>query len=248
MKLTLAEPRYLKDSIGIISDLVSDVQMKVDKDKIEIIAMDPANVAMIIFRLLSSAFVEYDVDKDTIIGVNLDQFKQVLRRAKPSDNILLELDENKNKLKIKLKGETNRNFNLNLIDIEEKEQKIPDLKFTAKIDTKTGVFDEAVEDMDIISDSVGLSAEKGKFIVSAIGNTSEGKVEISDDEHTSIILDQDNVKSKYSIEYLKKIIKGSKLADKVSVHFGKDYPLKVEYRVTDKLQLATILAPRVETG
>lgn len=248
MKLTLAEPRYIKDSIGIISDLVSDVQLKVDKDKIEVIAMDPANVAMVIFRLLSSAFVEYNIENDITIGVNLDQFKQVLRRAKPSDTIVLELDEGKNKLKVQLKGETNRSFNLNLIDIEEKEQKIPDLNFTAKIDTHTSVFNEAVEDMDIISDSVGLSAEQGKFIISASGNTSEGRVEISDDEHTSIILDQDNVKSKYSVEYLKKIIKGSKLADKVSIHFGKDYPLKVEYRVTDKLQLATILAPRVETG
>jgi hypothetical protein len=46
---------------------------------------------------------------------------------------------------------------------------------------------------------------------------------------------------------LKKIIKGSKLSDKVSLEFGKDYPLKIEYKVLDKLQLATILAPRVAT-
>jgi len=248
MRLTLAESRYLKDSIGIISDLVSDVQLKVDRDKIEIIAMDPANVAMVIFRLLSSAFVEYDVKDEKTLGVNLDQFKQVLRRAKPSDILILDLDEDKNKLKVQLKGESNRNFHLSLIDIEEKEQRIPDLKFGARVDINTTIFDEAVEDMDIISDSIGLAAEKGKFMIFASGNTSEGKVEIANDEDTSIVLDKEKVKSKYSTEYLKKIIKGSKLADRVSIYFDKDYPLKVEYRITDKLQLATILAPRVETG
>jgi len=38
MKLVLAEPKYLKDSISIISDLVTDVNINVDKDKLELIA------------------------------------------------------------------------------------------------------------------------------------------------------------------------------------------------------------------
>ena len=47
------------------------------------------------------------------------------------------------------------------------------------------------------------------------------------------------------IEYLKKIIKGSKLSDKVVLQFDKDYPLKADYLVKDKLSLSVILAPRV---
>ena len=53
------------------------------------------------------------------------------------------------------------------------------------------------------------------------------------------------IKSKYSIEYLKKIIKGSKLADTVTLQFNKDYPLRLDYLVKDKLSLSIILAPRV---
>ena len=52
-------------------------------------------------------------------------------------------------------------------------------------------------------------------------------------------------KAKYSLEYLKKIIKASKLTDKVMIQFSKDYPLKVDYKVIDKLGLTFILAPRV---
>jgi len=244
MKFTLAEPKYLKDSIGIISDLVNEVRFKVDKDKIEIVAMDPANVAMIIFKLLSSAFVDYDVKEPIEIAVSLDNLKQILRRAKPSDILKVELDDKNNRLNIEL---GNRVFNLSLIDIEEREQKIPDLKFPAKIEMSTVIFDEAIEDMDVVSDAVLFEVSPEKFIIQATGNVSEGRVEIGKDENTSIELGtKDNLKAKYSIEYLKKIIKGSKLSDRVNIWFNKDYPLKIEYKVLDKLSFSVILAPRVE--
>ena len=53
--------------------------------------------------------------------------------------------------------------------------------------------------------------------------------------------------SKYSIEYLKKIVKGGKLTNNVSLSFGKEYPLRVDYQIMDKLMLSFILAPRVDT-
>ena len=66
MKLTLSEPKFLKDSISIISDLVTEATFKITKDAIELVAMDPANVAMVIFKLLSSSFVEYDVKENEV--------------------------------------------------------------------------------------------------------------------------------------------------------------------------------------
>ena len=70
MKLTLAEPKYLKESISIISELVNEARFKITKDAIELVAMDPANVAMVVFKLLSSIFVEYDVQEDTELAIN----------------------------------------------------------------------------------------------------------------------------------------------------------------------------------
>lgn len=245
MRLTLAEPRYLKDPISIISDLVNEVRFKIDKDKIEVIAMDPANVAMVIFKILSSAFVEYEVKAKQEIAVSLDQLKNVLRRAKPSDTLLMELDEEKNRLRISLRGDSVRTFKLSLIDVEAREQKVPDLKFLARVDLNTMVFDEAIEDMDVVSESVVFNLESKKFTISAEGNTSEGRVEIAGDEDTSIIVDSlEPVVAKYSLEYLKKIIKGSKLTDKMTLYFSKDYPLRIDYVIKDKMSLSTILAPR----
>src|SRR3989344_6903918 len=133
MRLTLEDPRFLKDSIGIISELVNEARFKITKEAIELVAMDPANVAMVIFKLLSSSFVEYTVDQDVNIAINLGNLKLIMRRAKPQDTLTLELEQNK--LRVVLKGGSTRTFSLPIIDLEEKEQRVPELKFACTIST-----------------------------------------------------------------------------------------------------------------
>ncbi len=246
MKLTLAEPRFLKDSISIISELVNEANFKITKESIELVAMDPANVAMVIFKLLSTSFIEYDVPEDTTLAVNLTNLKQVLRRAKANDMVTLEIGQD-NKLNVILKSGTKRTFSLPIIDIEEREQKIPDLNFPVVVNMPPSKFNDAVEDVDIVGESLSLTAEKEKLIVSAEGDTSKAKVEIPSDDETKVILEgEEKIKAKYSIEYLKKMISASKIAPNLAVKFNKDYPLKLEYVAVDRLSMSFILAPRVE--
>ena len=244
MRLSLADPKYLVDSVSIISELVNDVRLKCDSDKIELVAMDPANVAMIVFRLLGSAFTEYKIDEPVEICVSLDSFKQVLKRIKPSDVLTLELDKEKNRLKVKIVGESSRTFNLSLIDISDKEQKMPNLKFPITIETPSYILEEAVTDMGIISESVSFVVEPNKFMLNSESKLHNAKVELGGDNETSVASDVESVKSKYSLEYLKKMVKSGKLAPKVKIQFDQNYPLKLDYSVKDKFQLTFLLAPR----
>ena len=246
MRLTLAEPSYLKESISIISDLVNEARFKITPNAIELVAMDPANVAMVVFKLLSSCFAEYDVKKDIEIAINLSNLKQVLRRASPKDMLTIEMDAD-NRLKIQLESNTIRTFNLPIIDLEEKDQKVPDLKFPVTIKTSSSILNEAVADVDVVGESVAFIAEPKKFILHAEGDLNQARIEIREDDDTKISVNSDEkIKAKYSIEYLKKMINGSKLSDDVIIQFSKDYPLKLEYKTVDKVMLSFILAPRVE--
>ena len=246
MILTLAEPSYLKESISIISDLVNEARFKITPDAIEMVAMDPANVAMVVFKLLSSCFTEYDVKKDIEIAINLNNLKQVLRRASQKDMLTLELDAD-NRLKITLRSSTTRTFNLPIIELEDKEQKVPDLKFPITVKTSSSILNEAIADADVVGESVAFIAEPKKFTLQAEGDLNQAKIEIKEDDITKISTTSDEkVKAKYSIEYLKKMINGSKLSEEVSIQFSKDYPLKLEYKAIDKVMLSFILAPRVE--
>ncbi|HIG96028.1 TPA: proliferating cell nuclear antigen (pcna) [Candidatus Woesearchaeota archaeon] len=245
MRLTLAEPKYLKESITIISDLVNEASLKITPEAIELVAMDPANVAMVIFKLLSSACTEYSVGEKVEIAINLNNFKQILRRAKGNDILSLELEDNK--LKVILKGTSIRTFSLPIIDLEQKEQRVPELNFGSIIKTHASVFNEAIEDADIVGESVSLHAEQGKLSVSAEGDLTKAHIDIRDSDTTKInVHGASPIKAKYSLEYLKKMMNGSKLADEVVIQFNKDYPLRLDYKAIDKVALSFILAPRVE--
>lgn len=244
MKLTLAEPKYLKESVSIISEIVTEATLKITSDGVELVAMDPANVAMIVFKLLSSSFVTYELESPTSITVNLNNFKQVLRRIKSKDTITLEIDENK--LKITLQSTSKRTFYLPLIDADDKEQRIPDLSFAVTVVTASSNLIDAIDDVDVVGESVSLSASENLFTVSSKGDLTKATVDIPADNTTKVVCGDDTAKAKYSIEYLKKMMQGAKLADTVQVKFSKDYPLKIEYIVQNKVELAFVLAPRVD--
>lgn len=243
MKLTLAETKLLKDSTTIIADLVTEVHFKVTPTGIELIAMDPANVAMVVYKLFSSAFVEYSVKENTVVSVNLNDLKGVFRRIKPQDTMTLELAENK--FKITLKGASKREFFLPLIDIDDREQKVPNLTFTAVVHTTSDTLSDAIDDADIIGESVAFGADKTNFMISSSSDLSKALIEIPADEKTKIKSAED-VRSKYSIEYLKKMVPAGKLVGNVEISFSKDYPLRLEYKLIDKMDLVFILAPRVD--
>jgi proliferating cell nuclear antigen len=246
MKLVLAEPKYFKDSISIISDLVTEAKFKVNQNGLELVAMDPANVAMVIFKMLSSCFTKYEVAEETELSINLNNLKQILRRAKSEDVLTLETTED-NKLKIQMKSNTTRSFSIPTLDIEDKEQKVPELTFPISIEMNSSQLTESIEDVSVVAESVTFLGEKSQLLVKAEGDLSKAFIEMKPDDHTLIKTDsEDKFKAKFSLEYLKKMVTGSKLSDRVSLNFNTDYPLKLEYKIVDRLVLSFILAPRVD--
>jgi proliferating cell nuclear antigen len=246
MKLTLSQPQYLKDSIAIISELVTEARFNVTSDGLTLIAMDPANVAMVVFKLLSSSFVEYNLSKDVDLALNLNNLKQVLRRVSSQDMLTLEM-EDESKLKITITGKTTRRFKLPIIELDEREQKIPNLQFPLTATLPADTLLDAVEDADVVADSLSISGDAKRLLISAQGDLSNVEVEIKGDDNVTIASEgEDAVKSKYSIEYLKKMVGGSRVSDQVKLQLSKDYPLRIEFIEKDKLQLSFVLAPRVE--
>ena len=174
----------------------------------------------------------------TIIG-------KILRRTKPNDVLTLSVENGR--LDVTLKSDTMRKFSLPLIDIEEKEKKKPELKFPVTIRTTAGILNDAIEDVGIVAESVSFSASPNGMRVLAEGDLSKAEIDIVPDDKTRIDADnKEEVKAKYSVEYLKKMIAGSKISDEVTIQFDKNYPLLLEFKAVDKVLLNFILAPRVD--
>ena len=246
MKLTLAEPKYLKDSISIISELITEARFTVTSQSMKLVAMDPANVAMVIFELFSSSFTEYSLENDTEFSINLNYFKQILKRAGSSDTLTLELKENK--LNIILKGSSKRRFSMSVLETDDKEQKVPTLQFAASITVPCAMLTNVVEDAAVINaDSISFVSDDKKASFLAESDLNKVDIDLEPSDEVTIKNEAgETVKAKYSIEYLKKMVSGAKLSETVRINFGKDYPLKLEYVSVDKVKLEFVLAPRVE--
>ncbi|MEM4756329.1 MAG: hypothetical protein QW594_04315, partial [Candidatus Woesearchaeota archaeon] len=190
-------------------------------------------------------FVEYDVPKETDINLDLSLFKQILKRAKSSDILILELEDNR--FKITMRSATTKTYYLPLLDFEEKVQKVPNLTFAGSITLASQHLAEAIEDADIIAESVAFLLSKEKLTIEAEADMSKARIEIPSDEKTKIeYTGKETLKARYSIEYLKKMIAATKLASVATVQFSNDYPLRMEFKDIDRLVMTFILAPRVD--
>lgn len=241
MLLKLEHPKLFSDMIGIISEMVLEVKIKVSKEGMSLVAVDPANVAMIMFKMPVAAFSQIEVEEE-VLGVSLESLKSVLRRCSVGSSLIMQTQEQV--LKIQIHDKIKREFDLALIEVEAEDKKIPDLEFANRVIMQGIDLQEAVEDCLIVADSCGFETSENKFIISAQGNLNAAKVEFSSDE-VEIESTQDS-RSKYSLEYLQKMVKATKRFEKVGVNFSNDYPLKLEFK-TPLAELSFILAPRVET-
>ncbi len=241
----LNEPRILNGSISIIADFVTEATLSIQKEGIKLIAMDPANISMVILNILPSAFIEYRVDQPEEITVNLDALKQALRRAKPTDS--LALTSEKDKLKIVITGRSTKRFYVPLLEKESKERKIPSLEFMATVELDASEFRDYIDDVSIIGDAVSFEADKNTFSIAA-GDTGS-KVSIELTKGTDALLQiaaGQPARSIYSVDYLRKMARTAVLADTATIQFGKDYPLRLDFKSLNKMQMSFILAPRIE--
>ena len=239
MQLTLQNPKIFSDIVTIISELVTEVRIKVNTEGISLTAIDPANVAMVYFKIPSALFSEFNVSKEEEIGVNLNNLKAVLRRCKPGSSLTLERQDNL--LKLSLRDRIKRDFALALLDIDVEEKPLPEWEFNSVIHINSDVFVEVIEDCSIVSDACTFSAEPDKFIVEAHGLNS-ARAEFSSDEAE---IHSGTSTARFSLDYLNKFIKGAKISNRATLSFSDNHPMRLDFHTGDVV-LSFVLAPRVE--
>lgn len=239
MQLKLDDPRIFTNLIGIISELVTEVKIKVGKEGMSLTAVDPATVAMVYFNIPSDLFSQYNVEKEEVLGINLENLKSVLRRCGLGSSLTMEKDDNF--LKISILDKIKRDFVLALIDVEGDEKEMPQWEFKSVIKMDAQPFVDAIEDCLVVSDACSFIANPNKFIIEAKGLHS-AKTEFSSDE---IKVFSDSSTARFSLEYLSKFIKGAKIANKVEINFSDNHPMRVNFPA-GKILLSFVLAPRIE--
>lgn len=239
MKLKLDNPKLFSDLIGIISELVTEVKLKINQEGLNLTAIDPANVAMVHFKMPSALFSQFELPKDEVIGINLENLKAVLRRCKSGSALTMVTEDNR--LKIGIQDRVKRDFSLALLDLDSEEKNMPQWEFKSVIKMDAEEFLEVIEDCLVVSDACTFIAEPNKFTVEASGLNS-ARAEFSSDE---LEIYSGTSKARFSLEYLNKFTKGAKISSRVTLSFSDNHPMRIDFP-TGNVMLSFVLAPRIE--
>jgi len=244
-KATLGKVSLLTDSIATIAELIEEGIFKIDKSGISLVAADRAMVAVVDFKISSSAFDKYDIDKDHAVGLNIVNLLSVLKRSSAGDRATLDLKDSK--LEIVLENASRRRFVIPILDLSKEEiPPIDQLEFGTSATLKPHVLQSGIDDAEVVSDSVLFEASQNRFLMKAEGDISSAQLELEKGSESLIDMKVDGVvRARYPVDYLKKIVKAAKIADSVSLEWGQDYPMKLAFKAADKIYLSFILAPRV---
>ncbi len=239
MQVKLEDPRFFANLIGIISELVTEVRIKLNDKGMHLVAIDPASVAMVHFNIPAELFANYNVEKEEVLGVNLDNLKAILRRCKLGSSLIMSREENL--LKIRIPEKIKRDFTLALIDVEGEDKEMPEWEFSSVVKMDSQDFVDAVEDCAIVSDACTFKTEPKSFVIEAKGLNS-ARAEFSSEE---VDIFADSSVARFSLEYLMKFIKGAKISNRAEINFSDNHPMKLNFP-TGKVMLSFVLAPRVE--
>ncbi|MCJ7444709.1 MAG: proliferating cell nuclear antigen (pcna) [Methanotrichaceae archaeon] len=232
----------LRDAIEAVSSLVDEVKFSLSEKGLELKAVDPANVAMVSLIVRSEAF-EYFKATPGEIGMDLVRLSDVLSMADKGENVQLELDEESHKLKI---GVGSLSYTLSLIDPTaiRKEPRIPELDLPAHVTLPGGELRRAVKAAEKVSDHVIIGVSDEGFFMEAKGDIDSLKLKIPSTELLG--MKPGEARSLFSLDYLDDMSKAIGKANEVTLELGIDYPLKVNFKLGQSVDINYLLAPRIE--
>lgn len=85
--------KQFKQVFQLISDLTECVNLELNEDGIYIQSMDTLHVCLISLHIRKYFFEEVSINKDIIIGLNVNSFLKILKFAKSEDKISIVINE-----------------------------------------------------------------------------------------------------------------------------------------------------------
>jgi len=250
--LKVENSRILRAIIETLSSIIDETMIVVTPKEFTIEAMDPSRICLLKLVIKKEGFDDFECNKACKIGLNLDDFNKILKRASSNDSITLEYQEEEQKIKIKMKREGStrtRTFSLALIDVDIEEVPMDNLlkiDFNAIWDMNIDHFNEALKDAEIYSEILNVKATENEgLLFSSSGQIGEMQYDFGLEDLFEPDISKEN-KGAYSLTFLKSILKIAAITENFKISLKTDHPLKIEFGLLEGGELKYFLAPRVE--
>ena len=216
-----------------LSELTNEARLQFNETGLKIIELCPANVSLTEVVLNKEMFIQYELSKNEVFGIDVMNFLKIIKDLKKSD---ITITNTETSLILEYNGFKSE---IPLIEIETEQKTIPNLEFNTEIKINSKTLKEILKTLCSLSESVKIEKIGDKVIFSSDKTQS---VLYNDME---VLIKGENCLSRYSSEYLTKFIK-NQISENVILRLGTDMPLSFEYEVKNFFSIKYILAPRVE--
>ena len=234
------EARLWRDIVNTVSSIIEEAPFEVKEKGIYMRAMDPSHISMLDIEIPKEMFDEFSIDKEISLGIDMDEMRKIMYRAKPSDILVMNAEESK--IHMTFIGESKRKFGLPIIDVLEKRSKLPEIPFTATVKLNSDIFKDGIKDASVVADHITFEARKDSFLIRAQGDTSD--IETVNETDSMIEYDvKEYAKATFNLSYLSDISKS--IYGTMVIKLGSDVPLMLEFDI-DKAKVKFVLAPRIE--
>jgi proliferating cell nuclear antigen len=245
-------PKILSNIVKGLSSIIDETNLSITPDAFSVKAMDPSRICLLELIIKKENFDVYNCNTELVIGIHLEDFSKILKRAGASDTIEIIYSEADQKIRIKVQPEDGnriRTFSLACLDLDIEEPSMENLKskeYPSIWNLDPEILIESLKDAEIYSEIINIKATEGiGLTISSIGQIGEMEYQLGIDEFLEIELDKTQ-SGAYAILFLKSIMKLKPIIERLKVSLLTDYPLKMEIFLIEGGQLEFYLAPRVE--
>lgn len=164
-------------------------------------------------------FDVYDVDGTEVLNVFIEDLYKILKTASKNEYLEFETSDEMINVIFEKDGNT-RNFELVQAQIFDETPQKPNIPLTCKFITDMDVLNQTFKDIGVIkTNSVDFVVSENEL---ALKSTEQAMTKYS---HKIYIESSDSASARYSIEYLKDIVKFKKISNVVEILIGDDMPL-----------------------
>jgi len=233
-----------------LKSLCECVSILLNKEKMYIQGMDSASISIFELTLCSDWFDTYEIEKDLVLGVNLNIFAKILNVHKLNQTIQIKM-VNEDLLDISFSGaekDFDTEFHMPLINLDQEMLNITEMDYDLEFSMDSKKFKSTIDEISNFGDTVKISFEKEEEILLEINDDVLGNMKVHidlDDVDECSVSDDENINCSFNLKLLQNISNSSKISRNVELKISSDAPLKCKYSFDGGSELCYYIAPKL---
>ena len=242
MMLEISDIEPIKNFFDVIYDSASEVEIKLDQEKLSINLLNNGYVAFYNLEISKDFFIEYEVNGAENILIFVEDFYKILKSSNKSEMLFLE--SNDNFLICKFEDNNNhRIFELPLAEDYDDAPTPPSIDYNGIFDVSLNELKQSVFDLDKIvkTHKFKIHTQENMMNITAPSDSMtkySQTIRIDSEEICDVIVD---------VKYVSEILKLSKINNIVTLKMGNGLPLSWVIQSHDELvKVGGLIAPIIE--